>query len=916
MTDRKSSVIAGLVRAIAGRPWTTLGAILAGVVVALWMALGLGVQSSRHALVSADHPYQARLLSLVQDFGLPDDLIFWVEGGTPAQRRAAVRTLAHCVQQQADPLGSGQLTGPPSLAAWAPVFAAQNSDALHKILQGMGTQSEVKAALSSGLLGLLDRSYAQMSDPGSADRIDLEQMERSGQLLVALESLMNGASLSELSAGLIEDSRKGAGPGTKDSTVVPLDDAGFLRSDDGTALLLVVSQVLENDEGTAMDAVVEAARKAQASAQSQVDPQVKIRLSGYPVVQVDEQEAIAQGLLSSSAATGLGIILVLSLAFWSLRKSLIALLPLGVGAALSLGALWLLFGQVNAITSSFLAVLLGLGIDISVHLLARVDEGADEGERGGRLDRMSEAFAAAGPAVLVGTVTTALAFLLLFGAEFQAYGELGLITAVGLMLMMAAAFLALPALLVIWPGQGGASAVRRSGEKGLASWAQWVVKRPSWVLTVGMGAALLGGYKGADLRFNPRYFDFMPGALQSVELLERLEKESVASPLAVSVRASSLHEAQSKRDRLVASPLVAAVQSPSDLLSDEKTDFSTLSELAKWWPSPNKDAAAFDATRLANGVKVRAQRFVDLIDEQLFSLSMQRSTQKAKLKPILESWKRSWERIGALAKDAEKSGPPLVAAQRQIQQIRDSIARLVMSKSVVQGAWQPQDIPATLGRRFLAKTPEAGLRLIVTPAGDFWAAGRAQAFLDLIEGVDPQSAGHSMSVIVHSSMIRRDFFRASAWALLAIAVVLALTFRRLRSVIMIVVPLAVGWCWMLGLYAAMGIRLNAANIVVLPLVLGIGVDAGVHLMHRIREESASSQGIAKAVAATGSAITICSLTTMVGFAGLMVAEYGGMKSLGLSMVIGIFTTWLSTLLVMPAMLVLFSGRNEADSKER
>ena len=116
----------------------------------------------------------------------------------------------------------------------------------------------------------------------------------------------------------------------------------------------------------------------------------------------------------------------------------------------------------------------------------------------------------------------------------------------------------------------------------------------------------------------------------------------------------------------------------------------------------------------------------------------------------------------------------------------------------------------------------------------------------------------------------------------------------------------IGWLWMVGLMAAVGIPFNVANIVCLPLVLGIGTAFGVHLMHRA-EESAKIHGIASLddlLRGTGSAVIISALTTMVGFAALMLGKHGAMLSLGLSMVIGIATCLAASILVLPALLLL------------
>jgi predicted RND superfamily exporter protein len=122
------------------------------------------------------------------------------------------------------------------------------------------------------------------------------------------------------------------------------------------------------------------------------------------------------------------------------------------------------------------------------------------------------------------------------------------------------------------------------------------------------------------------------------------------------------------------------------------------------------------------------------------------------------------------------------------------------------------------------------------------------------------------------------------------------------------VPTAIGWLWMTGLMAAFDLRFDVANVVSMPLVLGIGIAFGVHMMHRCREEEDEGHPIEQrldvVVRGTGGAIAIAALTTMVGFGGLMVAAHGGMKSFGGLMMLGIGLSLLATVLVLPALLLV------------
>jgi len=121
------------------------------------------------------------------------------------------------------------------------------------------------------------------------------------------------------------------------------------------------------------------------------------------------------------------------------------------------------------------------------------------------------------------------------------------------------------------------------------------------------------------------------------------------------------------------------------------------------------------------------------------------------------------------------------------------------------------------------------------------------------------------------------------------------------------VPPVLGFSWMLGIMATVGFDLDAANIIILPLIMGLGVDAGVHLVHRMRQSAEERTGVASlsdVVRGTGSAVLLASCTTAIGFASLTLADYGAMTSLGAAMTLGVLTSMLASLVVLPSLMVV------------
>jgi hypothetical protein len=188
-----------------------------------------------------------------------------------------------------------------------------------------------------------------------------------------------------------------------------------------------------------------------------------------------------------------------------------------------------------------------------------------------------------------------------------------------------------------------------------------------------------------------------------------------------------------------------------------------------------------------------------------------------------------------------------------------------------------------------------------------WDRDASRRFREDVESVDENAAGPAISLHEHAAMILAGFERAALVAAILILLVLLIDYRSLKDALLALIPVACGWLWMLGAMSVLNLRFDFANIVALPLVLGIGIDAGVHLLHRLRESAEANEGVARledVLRGTGAAVFVAAVTTMIGFAGLMVADYGAMVSLGSVMILGIGCCLLAALFVLPAVMVL------------
>jgi hypothetical protein len=174
-----------------------------------------------------------------------------------------------------------------------------------------------------------------------------------------------------------------------------------------------------------------------------------------------------------------------------------------------------------------------------------------------------------------------------------------------------------------------------------------------------------------------------------------------------------------------------------------------------------------------------------------------------------------------------------------------------------------------------------------------------ERFVKGVESVDPRVTGHPVQTYYASREMQSSYLHAAVYSLLSIAIILILDFRSVRYTLLSMIPLGMGVVQLFGLLGLLDIPLNAANLIVLPLILGIGVDNGVHIVHEFLEQ----KGSYRMSNATACAILLCAVTTMIGFGSMVFSRHQGLRSLGQVLTLGVFCCLVSSLLVLPPLLV-------------
>ncbi|MEM1029241.1 MAG: MMPL family transporter [Myxococcota bacterium] len=884
-------------------------------------AADMPVSTSRYELVSAENPFQARSLRFFDRFGYPDALVVVVTGGDDAARRDAVDGLGRAYEEVPElkgrVLGRVQarqvaelmlLAKPETLREMRTRFHGEPADIIEggipRLVSAISEQLEAGlegdadavpnpgAVPPSGIEGGAPREGKAPPPPpgpdgggGRPEHQLREGMAHLAQMLRALDTQLAGGDALALLPGV---ETADVGP---DGTV---DDEGYLVGGDGRYHMLALFPDLPSAEGDAVKPLVDRIRAIR-DATPRADG-VEVRVTGLPALSADELVLVKRGIVQTSGATTVAILLLLLAAFRSFRYTILSLLPLGVGVVLTLAATKGIVGGLNLVTSTFIPVLLALGIDFGVYVLNRYGELT---RAGATVEiAIQGALAKAGPGMLMGAVTTMMAFMMTTTIEFTAYSELGTITAAGLALMLVVTFLLLPALIF---AAGRGKNIEAPELRGITH-LPGLIRRGRHAIPILAAAVAIGfATQIPRLDFNARYFDFIPAETESASALREIERDRSMSPVLASTPTDGVEQARAVAAKLRDLPSVASVQTASDLLPP--LDAEGLRALRAGFDGlrdPDFDKLR-ERVRSTSEIAAEVTDLIDLLDEVAFGLRQAGDqTSLAALTEAREAAVALNRRLDGLEDDA----PTLAAAEREMAALLERSWRTGRAVAA-RGHYVPSDLPEVFEARFMSRDGE-GLAVYATPTGDVWNAETAAAFAAEVTAVAPETSGLAVSIHEHMRMIRDGFRWSSLLSAGFVIVILLVGFRRVGDALLAGVPVVIGACFMLGTMALIGMDIDVANIVALPLILGVGIDAGAHMVHRWRQSADERGGVAdldEVIRGTGSAVLMASLTTASGFAALILGDYGAMKTLGTSMSLGIFGCLLASLFVLPALLV-------------
>jgi hopanoid biosynthesis associated RND transporter like protein HpnN len=551
---------------------------------------------------------------------------------------------------------------------------------------------------------------------------------------------------------------------------------------------------------------------------------ITVRVTGNVALNTEEMVTVARGALLGIAGSLVGVGFLLWTALRSIHLVVSALLTLLVSLIWTAALAAAVVGHVNVVSVAFAVLVIGLGVDFGIHFCMRYAELLRD--HASHEEALGETTSSVGGSLVLCAVTTAMGFFVFVPTDYKAVGERGLIAGMGMGVSLLVTLTLLPALLTVWRGRHPGSAW--SG----VQWFERIVvtaaaHHPRSVRVLALLLALASLATVPWLHFDHNVARMRDPSTESVQTFNALLDESETSPWTMDVMAPDLATAVATARRLSELEVVERAVTLQDYVpEDQQAKLEVLADLGYFIPQP----------RLSQRTAPPAP-----VEDQI-----------AALKALRETVGAPWLREGdpARAASADRALRHLDRFLARLETLdpeseAETVARFEHSLTgalpgQISRLWQALDaeeislatLPPALIARMLASDGRA--RIEVLPREDLSDTLEHTRFVDIVRGVVPEATGSAVTLLEFGRAVVRSFREALAYALVAVALLLWLLWRRVSDMLLVLAPLILAGLLTAGTAAIFDLAFNFANVIVLPLLLGIGVDSGIHLVHRHR----------------------------------------------------------------------------------
>ena len=859
----------GLVLANAPR---VVGAVLLLSLLLLgYTAAFLGINSDNVRLLAEDVPSRRALEEFAELFPILNNaLLVVIDAETPELARDAGSQLAAELSRQTDRFTNVFIPGGGD-------FFERNGLLYHSVDDLYDFTDHM--ALVQPMIAELER------DPSIANVAALVQL--------GLENISPEDTSNEQWAAVL-DRLSNAAAGAFDEFPLAISWEEFLLSgsslDVSTRRVLMAEPVLDFDALLPAGGPLEGIRNTARDLGFTPEQGVVVRVTGNPALNYEEMLGFAWDIVVGGVFCFLFVVFVLYQALRSARLVAAAVATLLVGLVWTAAFATAAVGHLNLVSLSFGVLFIGLGVDFTIHL--GMSYAALRRDGLGHRSAAMAAVESVGSSLVLCTLTTSIGFYVFVPTDYLGVAELGLIAGTGMLIILVLTMTFFPALLTtvlrLPEGEIPRADLRFRGDAVQAITRHAASVR--WIaLAAGIAALCLLPYTS----FDPNVVQMRNPSTESVQAFNELAATNErGSPWYANALASDLAAARELAVRLGDLDLVSDAFTLADYVpEDQEEKREILADLSLLIDTPV-------AKRASEAGLSQEEQLAAIRELREFLAASHVGHGDSKLQA---SVRRLEEVLDEFLARVDSKGD-VAAALESLEETL--LGQLPVHMDRLRSALDPapidiESLPRSVVKRMIA--PDGRARVIAYPSENLQVEDEAIVrFVDAVHSVAPDATGLAVNMVEFGRVTVRSLRQALVSAILAIALLLWLLWRRTAEMLLVLTPLLLGAALTAASMAALGISFNFANVIVIPLLLGIGVDSGIHLVHRAKVERNVEGGLLATT--TARAVFYSAATTIASFGALAFSSHRGMASLGITLVIGMVFILLTNLVVLPALI--------------
>jgi hopanoid biosynthesis associated RND transporter like protein HpnN len=612
----------------------------------------------------------------------------------------------------------------------------------------------------------------------------------------------------------------------------------------------------------------------------QDNPSVRIRITGETALEHEELESVGEGSIISGIVSLILVCTSLWIGLRSFKLLFATFIVLIMGLILTAGFATISIGHLNLISIAFAVLYIGLGVDFAIHICLHYRECRVQGME--NRQAINDSIHTVGFSLFLCAITTSMGFLAFIPTDYSGVSELGIIAAGGMIIGLTISLTVLPALLTVFSIKD-VKPMRSALTIGKLAKLPFRYAFQIRIFTVIF--ALLSAGLLTQLVFDSNPINLRDPNSESVSTIKELLASQTDSPFALSALAPSFEGAKNLANKLEQLPSVHnTIFLGSLVATDQDEKLETIEELD---------------LILGNQLNSFNQTLIDTAPYQAvitLNTAITEALKKQSTNAPRESLELLQNSINSFLntyKDSADSASKLLE-KNILGLLPYTMNRLQTSLSAE--PYQMTDLPDYIRNNWLSANGQ--YKVLITPEFDQNKIENLKQFVAEVQTAAPESSGLPVADQASGTAVVKAFIEAFSGAIIAITILLFIMLRKIRSTLLVIGPLLLAGLLTGATNVLLNNSFNFANIIALPLLMGMGVDSSIHIFHRLESGLSNHKEILQSSTARG--VFFSSLTTMCSFSSLAFTPHVGTASMGLLLAVGIFFTLVCTLIVLPA----------------